>query len=523
MNRRSIRILLLLESGTNRLVTLMGPGGIGKTRLAIQIAQILTDQKPHTFADGIYFVALTALQEWQMIGYAIAHALGLSLPPNGRDSAQQLFEYVRHKQLLLILDNFEHIIGPESNQLILDLLGQTPHLRIMVTSRSQLNIFGEQIYPLGGLDMPDLADVQQQLDLQTAVQKYGALQLFNQFARQLRPEFQLNQSSLDAMMRICRAVGGMPLAIELAASWIEVLRVEEIATQVERSLELLTTDAHGVPERQRSLRAVCDYSWRFLTDSERVAMQQMSVFHGGFDRSAAEVVVGIEIKTLLALVNKSWLRRGSNNRFDVHELLRQYCAESLAQNLSAEEVTRERHADYYCNWLSQRYPDLKGASQRPTLDAIAADLANILDGCSWAAFHNRSDWLAQAATVLGQFFRLSGDIQGGVRFLAKLVETLTVEDAQAQGVPALVNRQLALARLLTQLSVLTSEIADTEVSDHYIEQALTGLNSPILAVVDTRQEHAQLACELGYNNYISQPALAIEHFAESYRLYQNPE
>ncbi len=438
----------LLMDGSTRLLTLVGPGGIGKTRLTIQLGHILAKQIPQPFADGIYFVPLAAFQEWQMIVYAIAHHLGLSFQPGEGAPVQQLFSYMRSKQMLLILDNFEHLIGVESNQLLLDLLAQTPHLRIVVTSRNQLTIYGEQLYQLGGLDMPKLSEPQSPVDLLSVSQQYGALNLFGQVAHRIRPDFQLNRLGLDAMTRICRAVGGMPLAIELAASWIEVLSIEEIAAEIERGLDLLETRAYGVPDRQRSLRTVCDYSWNFLTKPEQLVMQRLSIFQGGFERSAAEAIAGVTLITLIALVSKSWLQRSGDNRLETHELLRQYCSERLAQDVAEEVAVRDRHSEYYCKWLGQQEPALKGAGQRAILDTVTAELANCLAGCQWAARQQHPDWLALAVNTLGHFFSLAGDTQHGIRSLTNLLEALPTID-EAQDEPSSASVQVARAPLDT--------------------------------------------------------------------------
>lgn len=514
------RISQFLVAGDHRLMTLVGPGGMGKTRLAIQVIQTMAEQKVETVADGLHFVPLTAIEEWQMIVHAIAQAIDLPLEPGGVAPLNQLVDHLRQKRMVLVLDNFEHLIGVECNQLLLDLLRQAPHLRLLITSRSQINLYGEQIYPLAGLDVPTLSEVRQAGDPLTVMNEYAAVRLFDQCIRRFRPEFQLDESSQAAMVRICQAVGGMPLAIELAAGWIEILTVEEIAQEVERGMKLLETDAHGLPERQRSMRAVCDYSWRFLAAPEQLAMGQISIFRGGFDRAAAEAIAGITPKMLLGLSSKSWLRRGTNNRFDVHELLRQYCAEMLAQDDAHQAATRERHSAYYCTWLSRQEEELKGRGQRDALAAIALDLSNIFDAYSWAASHGHFDWLAPSITALGIFFQMIGDLESGVRFLARLCDVFTATAEQVQGTPAAANHQLSHARLLVQIGRLRSEQTLAEESNHYLGQALALLDSSVLGEMDTRQERAQVALELGYNTYMAQSDHAIAHFTESYAFYQ---
>ena len=514
------RIRGLLVEGSHRLVTLLGPGGIGKTRLATHIAQLLSDQTPSAFADGIYFVPLAGMHEWQMIVYAVTHTLGLTFQQGGGAPVEQLHNYVHRKQMLLVLDNFEQLIGAGGNQLLLGLLERAPHLKLLVTSRTQLNIYGEQIYPLDGLALPDPSALKQGANDPSLSTQYGALRLFDQAAQRFRPDYRTDAADIDAVIRICRLVDAMPLAIELAASWIHVLSVAEIANELEGSLDLLETRADGIPDRQRSLRTVCEHAWRFLTEAEKLVMQRVSVFRGGVDRAAAGAIAGATLPTLIGLVSKSWLRRRGDQRFEVHELLRQYCHEMLARNRAEEVALRNRHSKYYCEWLSMQESALRDAGQRAALNAIAVEFANILDACDWAAHNEAADWLAQAVNPLGRFFRSTFDMQDGIRYLTELLEALLVTNDVAMSESASINRQLACGRLLTHLCTLSSEVGDSEATFRHMEQALAHFNSPVLSHVDTRRERAGLIEASAYNHYMSNPDLALEFFTQSYELYE---
>jgi predicted ATPase/DNA-binding CsgD family transcriptional regulator len=511
-------LLQLLAEEKTRLLTLVGPGGMGKTRLAVQVVRGLAEEQPQCFADGAYFVPLAALREWQMMVTAIAHAVGFLFQPEGGSPAQQLADYLRNKQMLLALDNFEHLITSESNQLLLDLLAQAPRLKLLITSRSQLRIHGEQLFHLSGLGMPELSMSGQQANSRIVAGDYDALRLVEQCVRQLRADVPFDEATLDVMVRICRAVDGMPLAIELATSWIEVLSLEEIAAEVERNLELLESDAQGIPERQRSLRLVCDYSWRLLTAPEQEAMQQMAVFRGGFDRSAAEAIAGANSRLLLALVSKSWLQRGSDNRFTIHEALRQYCTEKLSQDPQSERAAAERHSAYYCKWISQQEEALKGAEQRAALDAIAAELANVLEGFRWAARHAQTERLAEATNSLGSYIYLTDEWQTGLRLFAECMAALP-PGADAYNNTPPVTLHLARARLATQICILTRRSDDGAAFRASFDQALSLLNSPDLSTVDTRQERARIALQFGRTHYMAHADLAVKHLSESYALY----
>ncbi|MCK4977439.1 MAG: AAA family ATPase, partial [Anaerolineales bacterium] len=258
-----------------RLLTVLGPGGIGKTRLALEVAP---SQLEH-FTHGVYCVALNPVQSPQSIPPAISEALDFPTQEKG-DLLGQLLDYLRAKKMLLVMDGFEHLL--DGVGLVTEILRDAPDVKILVTSRARLNIKGENLYPLHGMEYPESPE------MLSSVCQYDAVQLFLTGAQRVRPNFEPGENDLDSIIKICSQVQGMPLGILLASAWVGSMNVREIADEIERSLDFLSTAWADVPTRQRSLRATFDYSWNLLSQREQVIFQNLSVFRGGFPRGAAQ-------------------------------------------------------------------------------------------------------------------------------------------------------------------------------------------------------------------------------------------
>ncbi len=380
----------LLDSAC-RLLTLLGPGGSGKTRLALEAAAGLVKH----FRQGAYFVSLAPLQSVDSIPPAIARTLGFSFSPGG-EPFQQLLAYLRKKELLLVLDNFEHLL--EGANLLVDILQAAPGVKMLVTSREGLSLREEFLLPLGGLDYPDL-------QIHDPLQ-FDSVQLFLQGARRVCPHYQASPEDLVQVGLICRQVQGMPLAVLLAASWMEVLSPAEIAGQVaSHSLDFLEAEWRDVPERQRSLRLVFDHSWRLLSESEQRLFASLSVFRGGFSQAAAEAVTGASLRDLLRLVNKSMLGRGQAGRCEMHELLRQFGAEKLEGLPDLSQAVHERFAAFYIAALERLPGDLHGARQVEALQAFGADFANAQAAWDWAVEHGQVSYPAAGHGWVGRVLR----------------------------------------------------------------------------------------------------------------------
>lgn len=404
---RTAEIVELTQHLTNaiaRLITIVGPGGMGKTRLALAVAQSLLDMqiqadstslqassiKHQTYADGVYFVALAPLRAPEHIAPAIAEAIDLHFQADKRFPKQQLIDYLRLKQVLLVLDNFEHLQA--GTELILELLQECPGLRMLVTSREQLQLSSETLFVLERMALPSTATLPDVLS-------YSAVQLFVETARRVRPKFTATATNAQAIVRICQLVGGMPLGIILAAAWVEVLSCDEIVIELSQGFDFLESELRDLPERQRSMRAVLAQSWQRLTDAERTVLMRMAVFRGGFTRVAAQHVAGASVRMLSSFVNKSLLQCEANRRYTLHEFLRQF-AEAELEAAGQTAVTLALHCGYYTDFLHQRAPDLKGHHQVAALDAIEADFENVRAAWEWAVDRRSFEAIGRALESL---------------------------------------------------------------------------------------------------------------------------
>lgn len=395
----------LLQETHCRMVTLIGPGGIGKTRLAHQIAIDLCNAPEPHFAEAIYFVPLVAADTADLLVTAIADALGLTF--NGPQTPKdQLIQYVHEKRLLLVLDNFEQVVS--AAPLLTELFNAANGIKLLITSRERLNLEEEWLYEIRGLPLPPIElDAKGALDSKEcaeSMRENGAVQLFYHRARRLDPRFNLEES-LQVVVQICRLLQGMPLGIELAAGWVRTFSVEEIARQIQKDLDFLATPSQNVPERHRSLRAVFLHSWRGLSAKERLVFAKAAIFRGGFSLDAAMTVIDADPMTLGALVDKSMIQRlprreNQPDRYTIHELLRQY-AEATLEPPQREEACRQ-HCEFFANWVESRLPYRALAEEDAALTEIGAELDNIRSAWNWLAQQIESTpdddmqrWLAQ--------------------------------------------------------------------------------------------------------------------------------
>ncbi len=348
----------LLRDPAVRLITLAGLGGAGKTRLALAAAAAHTG----AFADGVAFVALAPVESPEQLARMIAGALGVEASDRG-SPADQLLGYLHERHMLLVLDNFEHDLA--GADLLAEIAGRAPDVTLLVTSRERLRLPFEWVIHVAGLPRND------------------ALALFVQRARQAG--YAVADGDRTAIARICALVDGLPLAIELAAAWTPLLACQEIAAEIERSMDFLARGVRphpggrGASQRHHSLRAVFDSSWRLLPEAERRVLLRLSVFRRGFSRAAAEAVCGAPglLPALAALADRSLLRAGAGGRFELHEMVRQFAAELLDSAPADHADARARHAAYYAGLLAQHETALKSDAQLATLAALAPDMDNI--------------------------------------------------------------------------------------------------------------------------------------------------
>jgi predicted ATPase/class 3 adenylate cyclase len=399
----------LLE--TNRLVTLTGPGGTGKTRLSLQVAANAAERYP----DGIFFVGLETVREPALVASRIASAIGLSESGN-RPADVVLREWLAAKQVLLVLDNFEQVLA--GGPVVADLLRDAPGASALVTSRAPLRVSGEQEYPVPGLPTPpDLSNLSS-LELASlpaeartvdaaALTTYESVRLFIARATSVRPDFRVTNENAPAVAAIAARLHGMPLAIELAAARIKLFSPEALRTRLEDQLGLLSAGARDLPQRQQTLRGAIAWSYDLLDEGHRRLLDRLSVFEGGIDLAAAEAVcgpsseLGIDIVDgLVALADQSLIRSvetSGDPRFDVLDTIEAFAGEMLAKRGEGAEITA-RHSRWFLDLGERLAPELAGVEQRGLLDQLDREHDNI------RAVLDRATAAGDAATAIGLAF-----------------------------------------------------------------------------------------------------------------------
>jgi predicted ATPase/tetratricopeptide (TPR) repeat protein len=387
----------LMKNSDLRLLTLTGPGGTGKTRLSVQAAS----EVEQAFPDGVFFAPLASLRSVNALVPAIGKAVDFSFYREKESPRQQLLNYLRDKLLLLILDNFEHLV--EGSELVTELLANAPGVKLAVTSRMRLNVQGEQLYPVGGMRIPTAAEAGTWDDPEEQAKPFSAVQLFIERARRVQPDFKLTKENASPVIEICQLVQGMPLGLELAAAWVQLLPPVEIAAEITRSLDFLETDQAGVPDRQRSIRAVFESSWTLLSENEKNVFLSLCVFVGSFSREAAQKVSGASLRTLSGLANKSWLQQAYGGRFQLHELMRQYGEERLKGNTLAWRNAKNHHAEYFAGFVADQSLRMQSPDQVAGVKALAEEFeGNIKNAWDWLVSERRWNDLIEFM-VLGLF------------------------------------------------------------------------------------------------------------------------
>jgi predicted ATPase/DNA-binding CsgD family transcriptional regulator len=412
--------------GGTRLLTLTGFGGVGKSRLALHVASDLRDE----FENGVFFVSLAPISSGKHIIPTIAEAIGF---PLSTDEApiDQLLAHLRRRQLLLVMDNFEHL--PDGVDIVTEILQKAPNVKVLATSRENLKLQVETVLSITGMGFPNQ-------ETSADLQAHDAIELFLHCIRRVQPEFNPDVDDLRQLTHICRLVEGMPLAIELAAGWTNVLSPEELASEVQQGLDILTSEMRDVPERHHSMRAVFDQSWSLLDQAEREVFMRLSVLRGGFTREAGQAVTGASLQSLAGLVNKSFLSHDpTSGRFEIHELLRQYAQEQLGKRQKDRIFAREAHAAYFANFMEQRWHHLRDQRQKNALTEIDADLENIRTAWRYRVDQVNVAQMKMFVNTLWLVYWFRGWNHGGEELFREVVNALSLghTDEETESVKAL--------------------------------------------------------------------------------------
>ncbi|MFN3981559.1 MAG: tetratricopeptide repeat protein [Caldilinea sp.] len=451
----------MLIDEQRRLVTLVGTGGVGKTRLALHMAQWLADR----FPDGAAFVSLSSVHRIAEIPVAIAGALGATLAGNS-DPLAQLDALLSQRALLLVLDNYEHLLSEEGDaavDLVSRIVQQGSGVQFLVTSTERLRVSAESIVEIGGLTAASpgaasdiLADIPS-----------DAVILYVERARQVSPDFALTPDNRAAVERICTLLEGVPLGLELAASWARMLTASEIAAEIERSLDFLTLADRSAPTRHRSLRAIFDYTWRLMTPEEQRILLRLAIFRGGFDRTAALEAAGATLLQIAVLIDKSVLRVAEEAvadgkqsvRYSLHGLLRQFLLEKLEASGELEAIQRA-HARTYTDLAERAHPNLFGKDTAGWQRVLDQEQGNLNAALAWSLGEGHDPALGlRLAGALSRTWRLGGVWRQGRAWL---------ELALAQPVGNAVER----ARALVGLGECCHALSDHQAAQRYLAEGL---------------------------------------------------
>jgi predicted ATPase/DNA-binding winged helix-turn-helix (wHTH) protein len=460
--RELLTVRNLLLSPETGLVTLSGTGGCGKTRLGLQVASELL----HRFEERVYFVALASITDPAMVPMAIAESLGIH-QAGGRPVLDLLKDYFRQptSPVLLLLDNFEHILGASS--LMVELLNSSAALKILVTSRAALRVYGEHEFPLLPLPLPD----SRQMHSLEALLRNPAVELFSQRAAAVKPDFVITAENASAVAAICSRIDGLPLAIELAAARVKMLPPSAMLARLESRLQLLTAGPRDAPERQQTLRKTIDWSYDLLTGSEQTLLRRLSVFLGGCTLEAGEAVcnthndLGAEMfNVMCSLVDKSLVQQidqvDGEPRFGMLETIREYCLERLSDS-GEEQPTRRAHAAYCLVLAEEGNPELDEAGRTAWLARCDIEHDNFRAALDWLFQSSDVEWSFRLCIALFQFWERREHLAEGRGWL---------EAVLPMGAPGASKER---AKVLVYLSTFATVQGDYPAATDFVEQSLS--------------------------------------------------
>ena len=497
------RIYRYFTDDSTRILTLVGPGGIGKTRLALEVGWRIANDYLGPFMHGIYFISLARMTHLGDIERAfattIADSIGISLL-GAQSPLDGILGFIQNKELLLIIDNCEE--AGNAIMLISQLLNHAPGLQILATSREPLKLTNEYLLRIDGLPFPpklSAADWAPPLEIAGAIltnadlntkakiylkdiESFQSVQLFSHHAQRINAGFsilQLEQNEHQAIAHICQICEGMPLALGMAAVWTQTLPCEEIAIELEHNIDILQNQQLDSPERHRSIRAVFDYSWQRLTEDEQTLFARLSVFEGYFDLVAVQEVTDAKLSVLASLVSKSLLHfvkiRSSKEEkanhqayYKFHPLLHQYAAEKLSGDSEEEAYMRQQHSIYYCTWMQEQTPLLKGSEQQKGITIITFNFDNIRKAWQWAVANEQEELISQGVEGLSDFSELRGQFSEGKELLQQAVERLETILSQTEET----DTAIIMAKVMARLGRINFLLGHSTESQKQLEQSI---------------------------------------------------
>ncbi len=405
----------LAEPGT-RLITLLGPGGFGKTRLALQLAADHVGRY-----EGVHWLPLAPLVSEDRMFAVLASALGLVFYTD-EDPMSKILSALQNKRVLLVFDNFEHLPG---GRVFVEKLLEIPTLQIVVTSRESLRHPLEQVVPIGGLQYPEYEGA-------AAFEESGAFQLFFLHLRKTGRTSGFDEPERRAFLELCRLLHGMPLGLEMAASLTVEHTLAEVVEEVRAHVDLLTSALPHLPDRQKSVRAVFEYSWKLLNPAQARTLARLSVLRTAFDLRAARRVGDCESEDLQQLVNRSLLMSLPGGMFQLHEIVRYYAKERLYENPRERYMAQSTHARYFLAFIRSRYVLFHGKDQRVHLEQVSSVLEDISAAFDWSMEQGRLEWITRSLESYGLFFERKARFQEGReafnRMLGALLEAGAIND-----------------------------------------------------------------------------------------------
>ena len=478
-----------------RLVSIVGPGGMGKTRLATRVAIENND----LFADGVTFVSLAPVQTIDSVPAAIAQALNLSFEEVDQAGTAQLIQWLKSRTHLLVLDNLEHLLGIVG--LILDILEACSHVTILITSRERLNCQFEDIFELHGLPLPDKTTDE--------INETAAVSLFVDRAQRVEKRFQLTADNYGAIATICQLVGGVPLGIELAAAWVEDFSCDQISQAIATNLDFLSVDYHDLAKRHRSMRAVFVHSWDLLPSNEQVLLANLSVFRGAFSFETALEIAEATPRAIKRIRHKSLIRSAGSGRYDMHELIRQFGAEQLAANAVQQSKIRTKHSDHFLSLITQQIPKIQNAQQEIALKTIEENLENILAAWQWG--HNQHNFvlLNQARDALMIFYLKRNRFAEPISLIQSILAALsTIVDKESKRFYAM---------LLAWQGAFKNLVGDHQSGLIQLEQALKHIDDQ---TVETELDRGFILYQIGQIYFHSDIKKAVNYFEQCLNLYE---